>query len=187
MTKTTPIRRVLRDILDLFELQIQLFSVDAQAAQRKATRAAALSITALALGGATLTVFIMALGFVLHELSGLSTGASLLIVSVLMFAIVGGLLALAASAVGKVGEALGQSQSEMAENFRWLKATLVAPESSPRNVFRDESFPRHKEPPTDFDPRYHDVDSSYVTTTSPTPGDEPFPVDPTTTTPLHRR
>jgi len=141
MNHSSSIRRVTQDIVDLFELQMELFSVDAQATQRKVIRAAIYSVIALALGGSALTVVFLGGGVLLHELSGLSVGASLLIIGGIIFVIVAILLYLAHGALQTASAAMSESKSEFLENFRWLKATLISPSTSPRNQLRAENFP----------------------------------------------
>src|SRR6056297_54170 len=140
-------QNVTRDILDLCELQMQLLSVDSQAARRKMTRAAVYGLTAMASAGAALTVLLVGLGFLLHELADLSAGTGLLIVGGVTFLIVLGLLAAAWFAVRSAASDLNETKSEFAENLRWLKATIVSPGSSPRHQLRSETFPEFDERP----------------------------------------
>ena len=141
MNHSSSIRRVTQDIVDLFELQLELFSVDAQVMQRKIVRAAIYGITALALGGSALTVVFLGGGVLLHELSGLSAGVSLLIIGGIVFVIVAILLYVALGAFKSATAAMSESKSEFSESLRWLKATLISPSTSPRNQLRAESFP----------------------------------------------
>ncbi|MCC9642033.1 phage holin family protein [Rhodopirellula sp. JC740] len=143
MSSNSSIQNVLRDVLDLCELQMQLLSVDAQAAKRKLTTAVIFSVVSMALAGSALTVLMIGLGFVLGELSELSTGASLSIVAVVFFAVVGVFLFIAAKAVQAAAQAMSETKSELAENVRWLKATMLSPSTSARNQLRRESFQTH--------------------------------------------
>jgi len=143
MERDSSIRRVVRDIVDLFELQMQLLSVDAQSAQRKLNRAIGSGVTALVLAGSALTVLMFGAGFALHELTELTVGVSLLIVSGVIFLFVLGLLFAAYRAILAAAASMSETKSEFTENLRWLKATLLAPETSVRNQLRDESFPRY--------------------------------------------
>lgn len=141
MDTTSSIQKVVGDIVDLCELQMQLLSVDSQAAKRKLTRAIACGTAAATLAGSALTVVLVGLGFVIDELTDLSTGAGLLIVGAATFAIVIALLVVSLIAVRAAAAAMSESTSEFAENLRWLKATLVSPQTSPRNRMRRETFP----------------------------------------------
>ncbi|WP_372725067.1 phage holin family protein [Novipirellula sp.] len=133
-------QRVTEDVLDLFELQMQLLSVDSQAAKRKLSKAVACGGIAIALAGSALTVLMIGSGFLLSELTELTAGASLLIVGAVFFAIVALLGWIALKAVSGAAAAMSESKSEFAENLRWLKATLVSPKTSPRNQIRRDSF-----------------------------------------------
>lgn len=141
MQRSSSIQRVVSDIIDLCELQMQLLSVDSQAAKRKLVRAIACGVIAATLAGSALTVVMIGLGFALHELATLSIGVSLLIVGSATFAVVIALLVVGWSAVQSAASAMSETKSEFAENLRWLKATLVSPASSPRHQMRDETFP----------------------------------------------
>ncbi|MGB7327313.1 MAG: phage holin family protein [Rubripirellula sp.] len=133
-------QRVTQDVLDLFELQMQLLSVDSQDAKRKLTTAVACGAIAATLAGSALTVVMLGGGVLLGETTGLSTGGSLLIVGAAVFAVVAILGWVALSAIKKAASAMSETKSEFTENLRWLKATLVSPKTSPRNQIRRESF-----------------------------------------------
>ncbi|WP_047813824.1 phage holin family protein [Rhodopirellula islandica] len=147
MPNNASIQKVLRDVLDLCELQLQLMSVDAQAAKRKLTTAAIFALIALALAGSALTVSLVGLGFLLDEMTELSTGGALLTLAVVTFAVVGSFLFIAAKAIQAATDAMSETKSELAENVRWLKATMLSPSTSARNQLRRESFQTHREPP----------------------------------------
>lgn len=143
MNSTNSFAEVARDILDLCELQMQLLSVDSQAARRKLTSAMACGIAAATLAGSALTVVMIGGGFVLSEITELSPGISLLIVGGLIFSIVMVLSVIALTAIRAAASAMSQTKSEFTENLRWLKATLVSPKSSPRYQIRRETFQTH--------------------------------------------
>lgn len=133
-------QRVVRDVLDLCELQMQLISVDSQAAKRSLVRAIACGATALAIAGSALTVAMVAAGFLLGEFTELTTGGALLVVSAAFFAIVIVLGWLAMKAILAASAAMSETKSEFAENLRWLKSTLISPQTSARNQIRRDSF-----------------------------------------------
>ncbi|MCS7465497.1 phage holin family protein [Stieleria sp. ICT_E10.1] len=140
MHRNSSFQKVIRDLIDLWELQWQLFSVDAQAAKRSLGRAIACTLVALLLVGSGFTVFLFGLGFLLEERTRLSTGTALSAVGAATLGVVGVLLLIARSGAKSAAAAMEESKSEFNENLRWLKATLVAPDSSPRNQIRRESF-----------------------------------------------
>ncbi|KAA5542635.1 phage holin family protein [Roseiconus nitratireducens] len=144
MESPSSVRRVMGDVIDLCELQMQLLSVDAQSAQRKLTRAVACGATAAVLAGSALTAAVFGGGYLLHELTELTVGVSMLIVSGAVFVVVAIMLFVAISSLNAAAAAMSETKSEFAENLRWLKATLISPETSARNQLRDESFPRYQ-------------------------------------------
>jgi len=135
------IQKVVHDVIELFELQLELLSVDSQAAKRKLTRAGICAGIAAILGGSALTVVLVGGGLLLREVAGLPPGVGLLIVGLISFCIVGLLGAIGLIALKGAAAALDETKSELTENLRWLKATLIAPQSSARNLVRGESFP----------------------------------------------
>ncbi|MCM2371654.1 phage holin family protein [Aporhodopirellula aestuarii] len=137
---TSSFQRVARDVLDLFELQMQLISVDSQEAKRKLTRSIICGSVAAVLAGSALTVLMIACGLVLGEFTSLSTGGAMLVICAVVFFVVAVLGWTALKAINAAANAMAETKSEFAENLRWLKATLVAPQSSPRNRFRRDSF-----------------------------------------------
>ena len=136
------IGRIVRDVIDLCELQVQLLSVDSQEAKRKLTKAGIFGAIAITLSGSALTTLMVGGGFLLHDVLEWSTGASLLAVAGGVFAIVIVFLLLALRAASTASAALAETKSEFAENLKWIKAVVVAPETSARNQIREESFPR---------------------------------------------
>lgn len=133
-------QRVVRDILDLFELQMQLISVDSQAAKRKLVQAIVCGVIAIALAGAALTVAMVAAGILIGEFTELTTGAAMLLVSAAVFLAVAVLGWIALRAILAASAAMSETKSEFAESLRWLKATLIAPQTSARNQLRRDSF-----------------------------------------------
>lgn len=136
MNKKSSLQQVARDVLDLCELQLQLLSVDSQAAKRKFTRAIVCGVAAVTLAGSGLTVVIGGAGLLLGETTRLSPGVALLVVGVIAFVLVALLLATAIFAMKTAAAAMAETKSEFAENLRWLRATLVSPQSSARNQMR---------------------------------------------------
>lgn len=155
MNSPSSIQRVVRDVLDLCELQLQLLSVDSQAAKRKLTTAITCGVVAATLAGSALTVVMIGGGLLLGEATSLSPAGGLLLSGGLTFALVAVLIVLAIKAVAAAAAAMNETKSEFAENLRWLKATLISPETSTRNQMRSETFPNEaRERP--LDPNAHE-------------------------------
>lgn len=158
MNRSSPgFRQIFRDCLDLFELQAQLISVDAQAAKAKFQRAIACSVAGLAIAASTLTVAMITAALLISEFATLSLGVSMLIISGIGAAIIVTLLGIAVLSLKSAASFMEETKSELAENMRWLKATLVNPGESPRDQLRSESYPvagNHGAPRWTDDPTY---------------------------------
>ncbi|MEZ6090194.1 MAG: phage holin family protein [Pirellulaceae bacterium] len=151
MSTRSDLGRVARDVIDLFELQMQLFSVDSQEARRKAVKGIVYLAIAIPLAGSALTAAMIGGGFLLHELAEWSIGASMLTIAAVTFVIVLALLIATASVTKSAGSAMEESKSEFVENIKWIKAILVSPKTSARNQLRAEDFPD-----ADFDDYHRD-------------------------------
>ncbi|WP_404305401.1 phage holin family protein [Neorhodopirellula lusitana] len=141
MNKNSSFQRVLRDVVDLCELQMQLISVDSQDARRRATTAAIVTVIAVAIVGSALTTTMIGAGYLIHELADWSVGASLLTVAATTLAIAGMLLLYATKSLRRAAASLRETKSEFVENLKWIKSVLITPDDSPRNQLRTESFP----------------------------------------------
>ncbi|QDT11948.1 phage holin family protein [Planctomycetes bacterium K23_9] len=140
MENTSSFQRVARDVLDLCELQIQLLSVDSQAAKRKLTTSVICGLAAVTVAGSALTTALVGGGLLLGQMTPLSAGGGLLVASMIVFAGVIALLLIALSAIKSAASAMAETKSEFSENLRWLKATLISPATSPRNQMRSDDF-----------------------------------------------
>lgn len=134
------VRRVISDIADLGELQLQLLAVDGQEAARRGVAAAAWLSLAAVLLISTITVFLVSLGWILHETLEWPLGLSLLAVAGLAVLGTGLVLGLAYLSIMRAVGAMSETGAEFAENLRWLKAVLTSPDS-PRNTIRGERYP----------------------------------------------
>ncbi len=143
MNPPSSFAKVARDVLDLCELQMQLLAVDSQAAKRELVRAIVCAFVAAVLVGTALTLLLAGVGVVLAEMTQLSVGGGLLVAGGVTMAIIAILLMVAWAAVKAASASMKETKSEFAENLRWLKATLVSPQTSARNQIRSESFSRN--------------------------------------------
>lgn len=132
--------RVISDIVDLCELQLQLLSVDSQEAKRRGVKAIICLAFAATIALTAAMTAMIGLGFILHEQYDFSVGQALLIVSggaILVAAIAA---FLGAKLIGKANDSLSEVKSEFAENMRWIKGVVLKPSQSPRNQLRRETF-----------------------------------------------
>ncbi|WP_153556417.1 phage holin family protein [Roseimaritima sediminicola] len=140
MNNESGFKRVARDVSDLFELQMQLFAVDSQEAVRKVVKASVLLGIAAVIGLSVVTVLILAAGWGIHEVAEWPLSVSML-TSAVVFLLVAGILGwVGVTALKRALALLDEPKRELAENLRWIKATLLAPDTSPRNLLRRESF-----------------------------------------------
>jgi hypothetical protein len=139
MNQPSGFRRVVRNIADLCELQVQLLAVDGKvAAGRGGTAAVVLTIAAI-FGFSAVVTSLLALASLLHEQAAWTVSSSLLAAAGVA-AVIGGLFTLFGTIFYKKAmSAFDETRSEFAENLRWLKAA-VAPETSPRAQANENSF-----------------------------------------------
>jgi hypothetical protein len=140
MSAQSSISKVFRDILDLVELQVQLLSVDAQQAKRLCGRATTFGAVAAVLLLPVITTLLVGAGLLIAELTQLSPGSALLIVAACVGVVMGVLAVIAIKALQRAASSMDESKLELVENLKWLKATMLNPNTSPRNRVRSESF-----------------------------------------------
>ncbi len=140
MSQSTGFRRVVRDIADLCELQVELLTADGKVATRRSGTAVAILIVAAIFGLSACLATVFALASLLHEEAEWTVSSSLL-ASAGIAAIAGGCFAIVGFTIlRKAISALDETRSEFAENLRWIKAAIVAPETSPRAQVDENSF-----------------------------------------------
>ncbi len=140
MNQPSGFRRVVRDIADLCELQVELLSVDGKVAAGRSAAAAAMAMIAAIFGLTAVAAAVFALASLLHEQAHWTVSSSLLAAAGIAAAI-GVLFTLIGLAIWKKAiSALDETRSEFAENLRWIKAAIVAPETSPRAQVNENSF-----------------------------------------------
>lgn len=137
---TDGFRRVLKDCIELAELQFQLLSIDSQEARRTMSVAAAMCGVAAAVGSSMTTVLLFALGYLIHEQSELSVGVSLLIVCGFTFVLIAMLGWFSLRLVRTAASAMAETKSEFVENLRWIKSTILERDGFGRDQQRGESF-----------------------------------------------
>ena len=156
MNTPSSIGKVIRDIVELMELQFQLFSIDAQKAKLAFRRAVIFAVAAAVLLTPAITTLFIGLGFLVGELTSWSIGLSLLVVGAVATIVMGLLAVIGLATLGRVSDAMNESKSELVENMKWIKATVLAPSTSPRNQIRSESFdfPPYQSSPLPSDHRW---------------------------------
>tara|TARA_R110002049_G_scaffold305056_1_gene501029 strand:+ start:77014 stop:77475 length:462 start_codon:yes stop_codon:yes gene_type:complete len=140
MNNQTGFRRIIRDIADLCELQIELFAIDSQVATQRTKTAAVYLGIAFVFALATVSTVTLGLAAALYEMLGWSLTASIFGAAGCAAIIAVFLAVLAVFALQKAVSALEETRSELAENLRWIKAAVIAPETSARAQVREDSF-----------------------------------------------
>lgn len=143
MARQSSIGSLLSDLVDLFELQVELFRVDSQAAKESFGKSVVLGAAAVMLSGSAMTVLLLGLGFLLRDYTSIPTGIAVTVTGAIALAFVGILAWAAVRSVQQAAACMTQATSELSENLKWIKATLISPNTSARNQIRRESFPEH--------------------------------------------
>jgi Putative Actinobacterial Holin-X, holin superfamily III len=129
----TGFRRVVRDIADLCELQLELLAVDGKVAANRLGAAVALFAIAGCFAFSAVTVTVLSIASLLHEEANWTVSSSLLAAAGIA-ALVGGIVITIGLVVGKKAlESLDQTRTEFAENLRWIKAAIVGQDSDSEN------------------------------------------------------
>jgi uncharacterized membrane protein YqjE len=140
MSQLTGIRRVIRDITDLGELQLELLAVDGKEAVRLGFSALVTALLAAVFGLAAVTGSVFAMAWLLHEKMEWSMSVSLLAASAIAAAIAAICGILGWTLLKKATSSLDETRSEFAENLRWIKAAIVSPETAPGYQRQAENF-----------------------------------------------
>ncbi len=127
------LQHVISDILDLCELQWQLFSVDGQEAKRHCVKAGICLAIGLEVALAAFLAAVLGVGWLLHEQYALPVGTSILIASGVALLLAVATLLVAARLLAKASEALKETRRELGENVRWIKSVVLQPGSSSSN------------------------------------------------------
>lgn len=125
--RTSGMHRVLSDVADLAQLQLQLLAVDGREAGRRGIGAMLLLGVAGCLLIATVTVGLLGFGWVLHEMAGWPIGWSLLAMAAVACLITAAVLGLAYLSIKKAASALQETSAEFAENLSWIRAAMGTP------------------------------------------------------------
>jgi hypothetical protein len=121
----TNVSEFVGDFSTLAELQIKLTEVDAKEALQRASMPTVglVIVTAVLMG--TLPVLLIGLGFVLATALGISQGAGLLIVGLIVAALAAVLGWFALAAFLKSFESFRRSREEFVRNVNWIRTVLA--------------------------------------------------------------
>lgn len=135
-------RELLGDVMTLGELQVQLFRIDWEQCKARAV----VPLVTLAIGAVLLLscvpVALVCLALFIDELTRLTPAASFL-VAVGIGLILGGLLALGSAWYLRNSFAMfKRSQSELDQNYRWVKSMLGRMSTAPFKSKEDDRYAR---------------------------------------------
>lgn len=129
MSQLAGIRRVFRDIADLCELQLELLAVDGKEAVRHSLTAVVMAVVAVVFGLAAAIGAVFAIAHAFHENLGWTMSGSLSAAVGIAAIIAAVCAAIGVSFLKKATSALDETRAEFTENLRWIKASIVAPDS----------------------------------------------------------
>jgi len=138
--KSSGVRRVIADIIELCELQWQLLTVDGQEAKRRAVKGVIYLMISLLSGIAATFAAVLAAGWLLHDQLGWSVGIALTLVSGVSIVITGLAGLMGTRTMVKANASLRETKEEFSENVRWIKQVVLEPHSSPCNQLRRGNF-----------------------------------------------
>ncbi|QDS93856.1 hypothetical protein FF011L_26310 [Roseimaritima multifibrata] len=133
-------KRVIRDVADLFDLQVQLFTLDSRDAMRQIGIALVVTLLATCIFMTTLTGSLFTGAWALHEYAGWTMAQGVGTMCLVGLALTLGAAGYAYRLLVRALASLDEPKRELVENLRWLKAVIVEPNTSARNQLRRDSF-----------------------------------------------
>jgi len=125
MPKQHGVTQLVNDIVSLCELQFELLAVDGKKAIEKGVIGLLTTVVAFAFAIASLTVLLGACVWFVHVAADLSLGWSLLTAGMIGFIVSAALLWVSFRTVKSAVAAMGETRSELSQNIKWLKASLL--------------------------------------------------------------
>ncbi len=136
MSTINDFKRIARDVVELGELQIQLFAIDGKVAVYKLIFATVAITFAATLSLSAFTALIFAGAWALHEFCVWPMSVSLLTCGLIGLVLAMILVALGYRSVRQAANAMGETKSELVSNLRWMKSTLTSDDDSPKSQNR---------------------------------------------------
>lgn len=136
------VNRVLNDLNELCELQWQLFVVDSTEAGKSLIPALVGLGIALALAFGTVVAFTLGTGWYLANQTSLTAGSAFLTVGFVTLIACAVVVVLALRGIKRSLNHYEDSRSELSENLRWLRSTILDPDSPRNQMSLHRSEPR---------------------------------------------
>jgi hypothetical protein len=119
------------DVIELSELQAQLFAHDVKSTAQKTRTSLVLSVVGLCVLLGTIPILLMALGEFIAELTDWPLSAGLAIAAVIGIVASACLLAAARNRLSAGLNSMQQSRDELSRNIEWIKASLRSQPAKP--------------------------------------------------------
>jgi hypothetical protein len=126
----TSFSELAHDVIELGELQAQLFAIDVKSTVKKTGSSVLLSVVGLCVLLGTVPVILFALGYLIHELLDWPVSAGLGIAAVIGIVISAGILLLAWNRLSAGLNSMQRSSEELRRNIAWIKSTLKSRRSA---------------------------------------------------------
>lgn len=126
----TSFAELAHDVIELGELQGQLFALDVKSTVKKTSSSVLMSIIGLVVLLGTVPVILLALGYLVAELLDWPVSAGLGIAAVIGIAISAGILLLGWNRLRAGLNSMQRSSEELRRNIAWIKSTLRSRKST---------------------------------------------------------
>jgi uncharacterized membrane protein YqjE len=112
------------DVIELAELQTQLFALDVKSTTRKTRTALILAVVGICLLLGSIPIGLMAIAYMFIERLAWSHAAGLAVAMLIGLAISGGFLGAGYAQITKGMGAMKRSRDELSRNIAWIKSSL---------------------------------------------------------------
>jgi len=126
----TSFSELAHDVIELGELQAQLFALDVKSTVKKTSSSVLLNIIGVCVLLGSVPVILFALGYLIAELLDWPVSAGLGIAAVVGIAISAGILLLAWNRLSAGLNSMQRSSEELRRNIAWIKSTLKSREAA---------------------------------------------------------
>jgi len=137
----TSFSELAHDVIELGELQAQLFALDVKSTVKKTSSSVLLSVIGLVVLLGTVPVVLLAVGYLIAEIFDWPISAGLGIAAVVGIAISAGILLLGWSRLKAGLNSMQRSSEELRRNIAWIKSTLRSRRSATSAIDRPISAP----------------------------------------------
>src|SRR3954462_15095327 len=137
----TSFSELAHDVIELGELQAQLFALDVKSTVKKTSSSVLLTIIGVCVLLGSVPVILFALGYLIAEVLDWPVSAGLGIAAVVGIAISAGILLLAWNRLSAGLNSMQRSSEELRRNIAWIKATLKSRKTGGVAVDRPVGMP----------------------------------------------